>query len=106
MVPPKLNFCSISRKESQDSQQEYALRSNFFCEHYCVRMTFLFPATIGNLLMRKRTSIFDRVCFNYEQLIHPVQCTACKICQGSSRDNLASPEVTGILSFSDQLHHL
>ena len=58
------------------------------------------------VLMRKRTSILDGVCFNYEGLFHPVQCTACRICQCSSRDKLVLPEVTGILSISDQLHCL
>ena len=58
------------------------------------------------MLMRKRTSILARVCFNYEQLFHPVQCTVCRICQCSSRDKLVLPEVTGILLISDQLHHL
>ena len=56
--------------------------------------------------MRKRTSILDRVCFNYEQLFHPVQCTACKMCQCSSGDRLVLPEVTGILSILVQLHYL
>ena len=58
------------------------------------------------MLMRKRTSILHGVCFNYELLFHPVQCTACRICQCSSRDELVLPEVTGILSISDQLHYL
>ena len=30
------------------------------------------------MLIRKRTSIFDEICFNYEQLFHHVQCTAPK----------------------------
>ena len=58
------------------------------------------------ILMRKRTSILDGVCFNIEQLFHPVQSTACKDCKCSSRDKLVSPELTGILSISDQLHYL
>ena len=59
------------------------------------------------MLMRERTSILDGVCFNYEQLLfHPSHCTACRICQCSSRDKNALPEVTGILSLPDQLHYL
>ena len=56
--------------------------------------------------MRKITSILDGVCVNYEQLFHPVHCTACRIRQGSSKDKLVLPEVTGILSISDELHYL
>ena len=54
------------------------------------------------MLIRKKTFILDGVCFNYEQLYHPVQCTVCRICQYSSRDKLVAPEVTGILSIPDQ----
>ena len=56
--------------------------------------------------MRKRTSIFDGVCFIYEQLFHPVQYTAFRICQCGSRDKLVLPEVTGILSISDEVRYL
>ena len=56
--------------------------------------------------MRKSTSIFDEICVNYEQLFHPVQSTACRKCQGSSKDKLALPEVTSILSISDQIHYV
>ena len=56
--------------------------------------------------MRKRTFILDGVRVKYEQLFHPVQCTAGRICQGSSRDGLALPEVTDILSISDQLLYI
>ena len=105
MSPPNLNFWSISRKESLESQQKHALRNRF-------SRTLLFPNDISNpgynrkKLMRKRTSILDRVCFIYEQLFHPVQCTACRICQCNSKHKLVLPEVTGILSISDQLHYL
>ena len=75
-----------------------------FCENYCVEMTFLNPGYNRKMLMRKRTCLLARVCFNYEQLFHPVQGTACRICQCSSRDKLVLPEVTGILLISDQLH--
>ena len=105
MVPPNLNFWSISRKESLESQQKHALRKRFL-------RTLLSSNDICNpgynrkMLMRKKTSNPDRVCFNYEQLFHPVQCMACRICQCSSRDRLVMPEVTGMLSISDQLHYL
>ena len=56
--------------------------------------------------MREESSIFDGVCVNYEQVFHPVQCTACRICQCESRDKLVLPKVTGVLSFSDQPHYL
>ena len=87
MSPPNLNFWSISRTESPESQQKFALR-NSFCEHYCVQMTFSIPSTIGKRQL-ERTSILDGVCFNYEQLFHPIQCTACRKCQYSSRGKRA-----------------
>ena len=105
MIPPNLNFSSISRKESLKSQKRRALRNRFFRTLLC-SIDILNPGYNRKMLMRKRTSILDRVCFNYEQLFHPVQYTACKLCQCSSRKRLVLPEVTGILSVSDQFHYL
>ena len=105
MVPPNLNFWSISRKESLQSQQKHALRNRFLRTLLCSN-DFLNPGYNWKMLMRKSTSILDRVCLNYEQLFHPVQCTACKICQCSSRDKFVLPQLTGILSISDQFHYL
>ena len=104
MSPPNLNFWSISRKESLESQQKHALRNRFSRTLLCSNDNFN-PGYNRKMLIRKRTSILARVCFNYEQLFHPVQCTACRICQCSSRDKFALLEVTGILSISDQLHY-
>ena len=56
--------------------------------------------------MGKSTSILDGVCVNYEQLLHPVQCTVSRKFQCSSKDKLILPELTGILSFLDQLQYL
>ena len=64
-----------------------------FCEHYCVQMTFFNSGNNLKLLMRRRTSILDGVCVNYEHLFQPLQCTACKICQCSSQDTFVLPEV-------------
>ena len=105
MVPPNLNFWSISRGESLESQQNHALRNRFLRTLLCSNDKFN-PGYNRKMLIRKRTSILDRVCFNYEQLFHPVQCTARRICQRSSRDRLVLPEVTGILTISDQFHYL
>ena len=105
MSPPNLNFCSISRRESLESQKKHALRKR-------ILRTLLFSNDTFNqgynrkMLKRKRTSILDGVCVNYEQLFHPVQCTACRICQCSSKNKLVLPKETGILSFSDQVHYL
>ena len=55
------------------------------------------------MLIRKSTAILDKGCFNYEQLFHPVQCSARKICQLSSIVELVLPGVTGILSTLNQL---
>ena len=105
MVPPNLKFWSISREESLESQQKHALKKTFL-RTLLFSNDFLNPGYNRKMLMRKRTSILDRVCFIYEQLFRPIQCTACRICQCSSRDKLGLPEVTGILSISDQLHSL
>ena len=64
------------------------------------------PVYNRKTLMRKKTSILEIACFTYEQLFHPVQCIACRICQCSSRDRLVLPKVTGILSIAYQLHYL
>ena len=105
MVPPNINFWSISRRESLESQQKHALTNMFLRTLLCSNDNFN-PGYNRKVLIRKRTSILDRVCFNYEHLFHPVQCTACRICQCSSRDRLVLPDVTGILTISDQVHYL
>ena len=105
MVPPNLYFWSISRRESLESQQKHALRNKFLRTLLCSNDN-VNPGYNRKMLIRKRTFILDRVCFNYEQLFHPVQCTAGRICQCSSRDRFVLPEVTGILSISDQVHYL
>ena len=101
----KFNFWSISRKKSLESQQKHALRNRFLRTPLCSN-DFFNPGCNRKMLMRKKTSTLDGVCFNYEQLFRPVQCTACRTCQSSSRDRLVLPEVTGILSISDELHYL
>ena len=87
------------------TEQKHALR-NRFLRKLLFSNDILNPGYNRKMLMRKGTSILDGVCVNYEQLFHPVQCTACRICQGSSKDKLVLPAVAGILSISDQLHYL
>ena len=96
MVSSNLNFWSISRKESLESQQKHALRNTFLQTLLCSN-DILIPGYNRQMLMMKQTSILDAVCFNYEQLFLPVQCTACRICPCSSRDKLVLPKVTGLL---------
>ena len=105
MSPPILKFWSISRKEIPESQQKHSLRIRFLRTLLCSNDIFN-PGYNRKMLMKKRTSILDEVCVNYEQLFHPVQCTACRLCQCSSREKLALPKVTGILSLSDPLLYL
>ena len=105
MVPPSLYFWSISRRESLESRQKYALRNRFLRTLLCSNDNFN-PGYNRKMLIRKRTTILDRICFNYEQLFHPVQCTACRICQCSSRNRLVLPKVTGILTISGPVHYL
>ena len=52
------------------------------------------------MVIRKSTSIHVvlKGCFKYGELFRPVKCTAFKICQCSSLDELVLPRVTGILS--------
>ena len=105
MVPPNSNFWSISPEENLESQQEHALKSKFLRILLCSNVIFI-PGYNRKSLVRKLTSIIDGVGFNYEQLFHPVQCTAYRICQGSSREKLFLPEVTGILSIREQIRYL
>ena len=51
------------------------------------------------MIIRRRTHILDKLCFNYEQFFHPIQSTACKTNQCTSKDNLVLAGVTAILSF-------
>ena len=105
MVPTNLNFWSISRKESLESQQKHELRNRFLRILLCSN-DILNPGYNRKMLMRKKTSLLDGVGVKYEQLFHPVQCSACRICHYSSRNKLVLPKMTGILSISDQLHYL
>ena len=105
MVAPNLYFWPISHKESLESQQKPALRNRFLRIQLCSNDIFN-PGYNRKKVMGKRTSILDRVCFNYEQLFHPVKCAACRICQCSSRDRLGLPEATGVLSISDKPQYL
>ena len=100
MVPSIYNFWSISRRESLESQQKRALRKKVLWLLLCSNDNFN-PGYNRRVLKRKRTSILDGVCLNYEQLFHLVQGTACRIYQCGSIEELVWPEVTGILSFSD-----
>ena len=61
MIPPNLYFRSFSREERLESQQ--------------FKMTILTPVKSENA-HQKKTSSLDGICFTYEQLFHPVQCTA------------------------------
>ena len=105
MFPPNIIFWSISREESPESQQKHALR-NWFSRTLLCSNDILNREFKRKMLIRKRKFILDGVCFNYEQLFHAVQCSACGICESSSRDKLVLPVMAGILSFSGQLHFL
>ena len=76
-------FWSISREESLGYQQKHALRNRFSWTLLCSNVISN-PGYNRKTLIRKKTFILVRVCFNYEQLFHPMQCTACKKCQCSS----------------------
>ena len=88
MIPPNLNFWSVSRKEFPESQQKHALRNRFLRSLWCSNDIFV-PGYNQKLLIRKRISILDGACLNSEQLFHPIQCTACRKYQCSSRGKRA-----------------
>ena len=63
MSPPNLNFWSISRKESPESQQKLALRKRFLRTLFCSNDIFN-PGYKRKTLIGKRTSILDVVCLD------------------------------------------
>ena len=93
----KFKFLLISSKESLEFQQKNALRKTFLRALLCSNDNSISGCN-RKMLNRKISSIPNKGCFNYEQLFHPVQCTAFIICQCSSKDKLVLPRVTGILS--------
>ena len=98
MVSATLNFWSTSRKENLESQQKHALRDNL-CVDFCLGSNDNFhPEYKRKMVIRRRISILDIVCFNSGLFFHPVQCTACKICQDGSIDKLVLPRAFVTLS--------
>ena len=93
MVSTSSNFLSISSKKRLESQQKHAFSINYL-------RTLLYssdksdPGYYRKLLIRKCTSSLVGICFDYEQLFHPIQCTACKLCQCSSKVILKLPRVS------------
>ena len=73
MSPPKLKVWSISRKKSLETQQKHALGNRFLSTLLCSN-DISDPGYNRKTLIKKRTSILDGACFNYEQLFHPIQC--------------------------------
>ena len=53
------------------------------------------------MISRRRTSFPEEVCFDNEQLLHPVKSTAWKVCQCDSIDKPKLPRTSGFLSISD-----
>ena len=98
-VSPDLKIWSITGKENLEIQQKHALRTKFLRTLFCSNDTFN-TGYNRKMLIRKRTSILDWVCSNYEKLFHPVQCTACRLCQCSSRDKVFLQRVTRLLWIS------
>ena len=103
--PANLYFWSISRKRSLEYQEKHALRN-------IILRTLLCSNDISNpwynwkMLIRYKKSFPEKSCFIYDQLFHPIQCTACRICQWSSIDKLILSIKTVVLSTSDQPHFL
>ena len=65
-------------------------------------MTISILVIIGKFSSEEGHPFLTNVCFNYEQLFHPVHWTASGICQFRSIDKMVLPEASGFLSKSDQ----
>ena len=105
MLPKKLKLWSISRKKKIGSQQKHALKNRLWPEQFRSNDSFSLGCN-RQMLIKKTKSILGKVCFIYGQLLRPIQCTCCKVCQCSLIDKLVLPRVTGILSILDQLQYL
>ena len=104
MSPPNGNLWSISRKESLEFQQKHALRNRFLRTLLCSNDIFN-RGYNRKTLFRKGTSIHDGACFIYKQLLHPIQCTACRKIQGSSRGKRPQQESSCIQSTSNPFQY-
>ena len=105
MVLSNFDFWSISGKESLEFQEKHELNKEFLRAILSSKDTFN-PRLNRKRRNSNRTSDSVWVCFTYEQLFHPVQCTAGKICQCNSIDKLALPKATGIFSTAFKFHYL
>ena len=74
MTPPNSIFWSISRKENLSSRQRHALTNKFLRTLFCSNDN-INPWCNRKMLIRKKTSFLDELCFDYEQSLHTVQCT-------------------------------
>ena len=68
MVPPNLNFCSVSQKESLESQRKHALRKKFLRIILCSTENFN-RGQNPKLLIRKGRSIFDKNFFQMKSCL-------------------------------------
>ena len=100
MVPPNLNYWSNPSEESPESQQKHPLENRFLRTILCSDDNFN-PGYNQKMLIGKKTSNLDGVCFTFGNLFCPVQCTACKTCQFSSLDKVVISRVTSFPSISD-----
>ena len=92
MTPSNGNLWSNSRRESPECQQRLALRKKFLQTLLCSN-DILNPGYTRKKFMRKRSSIPDGVCFNYEQLFHPVHCSAREKANVAQKLNALSKKV-------------
>ena len=79
---------------------------NKFLRTLCCLNDILNPGVDRKMLIGKTTSFLDKGCFFYEQLFHPIHCTACEICQCRSIHKLLLSNATGILSVFGQFRYL
>ena len=106
MVPPNLNSWSIPRKESLDPHQKHALRNRRFLRTLLYSDQKFNSGYNRKKPLRIKKYFLDKSCFVYEQLLRPVQRTACTICQCSSIDEIVLSGTTEFLLISGQFHSL
>ena len=102
---PKIEIFGLSQVPKFYKLNKNGLKKKFSRTLLCSNDNFNLKYN-RKLFNRKKTSIPDSACFTYEQMFRPVKCTACKICQCSSKTELVLSRVTAVLSTPDQPHYL
>ena len=76
------------------------------CEHYSAQLKLLLPGTSGKCSLESEHPLLTKFVLIMKSCFCPIQCTACKIRQGSSKNKFILTRVTRILSTLHQSHCL